>query len=125
MRRIRFRFGGSGVQLEAELLPTPTADAIWNALPIEGIVLTWGDEVYFEIPVTATREANARAVVEAGEIAYWPDGNAIAIGFGRTPISAPGEIRLASPCNIWAKAINDVLILKRVAAGTRVSVLAA
>jgi uncharacterized protein len=122
MRKIKFEFGL--LTFEAELLRTPTADAIWNRLPITGDVSRWGEEVYFEIPVAVKREPDARAVVEAGEIAYWPDGAAIAIGFGRTPISAPGEIRLASPCNIWAKAIGDVKRLASVSAGTRVAVSA-
>jgi hypothetical protein len=122
MRKISFDFGP--VTLEAQLLSTPTAEAIFAALPISSQVLTWGEEVYFETPVAMRREADARATVQAGEIAYWPDGNAIAIGFGRTPISAPGEIRLASPCNIWARALGDVRVLKSIAAGTRVTVSA-
>ncbi len=123
MRKIKFEFASA--VLEAELLDTPTADTIWKALPAGGEVLRWGEEVYFTIAVSCEREAGARALVEAGEIAYWPDGNAIAIGFGRTPISAPGEIRLASPCNIWAKALGDVRRLASVAAGSRVTVSAA
>ena len=122
MRKIKFDFGS--VAIEAEVLDTPTADAIWRALPMNGEALRWGDEVYFEVPVAAKREPEARAVVEAGEIAYWPDGNAIAIGFGPTPVSAASEIRLASPCNVWAKAIGDVRRLKSVPAGTRVAVSA-
>ena len=123
MRKIRFEFGL--VALDAELLQTPTADAIWNKLPIHAEVLRWGEEVYFEVPVAIKRDSGTRAIVERGEIAYWPDGNSIAIGFGRTPISAPGEIRLASPCNIWAKAIGDVKSLHPVLAGAPVTVSAA
>ena len=123
MRKIRFAFGS--VTLEAELLATPTAEAIWSQLPLQGRVARWGEEVYFEIPVAMKREPGARALVEAGEIAYWPDGNAIAIGFGRTPISGPGEIRLASPCNVWAKAIGEVSSLAAVPAGASVTVSAA
>lgn len=123
MREILIRAGT--VAIRARLLETPTADRIWKALPIYAQARTWGEEVYFSAPVSAGREAGARDVVQAGEIAFWPDGDAIAIGFGPTPVSRNGEIRLASPCNIWAVALDDVRQLKAVYAGERVAVMEA
>jgi uncharacterized protein len=120
MARIRFEF--ATLTLEADLLDTPTAKAIAAALPVTSSALTWGEEVYFDIPVRVTRENDARAVVIPGEIAYWPDGPAIAIGFGRTPISQDDETRLASPCNVFARALGDVKALAAVKAGTQVNV---
>jgi hypothetical protein len=120
MARVRFDFGE--VQIEAETLETPTAEKILTALPLEATAQTWGEEVYFGVGVSAAREEGARDVVELGEIAYWPDGEAIAIGFGRTPVSRGAEIRLASPVNVWAHAKDDVRKLNGVRAGTRIAV---
>src|SRR6195256_4246267 len=118
MARIRFDFGS--IALDAELLDTPTARAVAASLPLTASALTWGEEVYFEIPVEVAREAGARAVVTPGEIAYWPEGHCIALGFGRTPISQGDETRLASPCNIFAKALGDVKALAQVKAGATI-----
>jgi len=120
MARIRFYFGT--LTLDAELLDTPTAKAIAAILPLTSSVLTWGEEVYFDVAVDVKREPDARAVIVPGEIAYWPQGPAIAIGFGRTPISQGDETRLASPCNVFAKALGNVKTLGKVKTGSKVKV---
>jgi hypothetical protein len=120
MARIRFDFGD--LTLDADLLETPTAKAVAAALPISSSVLTWGEEVYFDVPLEVKREPDARAVIVPGEIAFWPQGPAIAIGFGRTPISKGNETRLASPCNVFAKALGDVKALAKVKTGAKVVV---
>ena len=120
MRKIMMTIGGIGIS--AELFDTPTADAIHQNLPFTSTAQTWGEEVYFSTPVSAAREADAKAVVEAGELAFWVEGDSIAIGFGPTPISEADEIRLAAPTNIWGRALDDVRALKGARSGDPVRV---
>lgn len=122
MRRIRIK--ANGVELEARLRNTPTADAIWATLPVSSKAQTWGDEVYFSVPVTVSLERDARQILKPGEIAFWVEGQAIAIGFGPTPISRAGEIRLVTRCNVWADAEGDVTALRAVRDGDAVTVSA-
>ena len=119
-RRVKMTIGG--VEIRAELLNTPTADAIYSNLPIESEARTWGEEVYFATPVQVIKESDAKDVVEAGELAFWVEGNSIAIGFGRTPVSRGDEIRLASKTNIWGRALDPVKTLKTVSDGDPISV---
>ena len=120
MARLKITIGT--VAITAELLDTPTARAIRRAAPFASTASTWGEEVYFETPVSTRREEDAKDVVSAGELAFWVEGSAIAIGFGPTPISDGDEIRLAAPTNIWAHALEDVAALKVVRNGDPVRV---
>jgi hypothetical protein len=111
------------VSFTATLRATPTAKALADACPIEGKANTWGEEVYFGANLDVAAESDQRAVVEAGEIAYWLEGSAIAIGYGPTPVSQGDEIRLAAPVNIFADADpEDVRKLKGSKGGEAVKV---
>ena len=98
----KIKIKSSNVEVTAELNGTKTASAIWDNLPIEGKANTWGEEIYFSVPVKVSPE-NPRVVVELGDLGYWPPGSAFCIFFGETPISSKGEIKPASPVNVFGK----------------------
>ena len=113
-RRIKITAGA--VAANAVLNETVTADMIWDALPIEASANTWGDEIYFGIPVSAGEEAG-QEVVDLGDLGYWPPGSAFCIFFGPTPMSRGDEIRPASPVTVVGKVRGDPTVFKQVSSG--------
>ncbi|MCK5134789.1 MAG: hypothetical protein KAR19_03305 [Bacteroidales bacterium] len=110
-------------QVEAELYDTPTGQAIYNALPLQRNVNTWGDEIYFEIPVKTTLEADAKSAMSVGDLAYWPNMPAFCIIFGPTPASTGDTPEAASPVNVIGKLSEvDLKNLRRVPDGENVTV---
>ena len=107
---------------EVVLFDSPTAFKIWNSLPLSSNVKTWGKEIYFHTDVVANKEPDAKSVIEFGEIAYWPAGKVIAIGFGKTPISQNDEIRLADDCNVWGKTNFDLKNLDNITEGKLIKI---
>jgi hypothetical protein len=107
------------ISASATLNDSRTARAVWDALPIEAAAQTWGDEVYFSIPVSLP-EDDAKAVVGLGDLGYWPPGRAFCIFFGPTPVSRGDECRPASPVNVFGRVDGDPKVFRTVRAGTRV-----
>jgi hypothetical protein len=101
---------------------TPTARALLKAVPFESSAQTWGEEVYFSTPVSAAREPGAKQVVEPGTACFWTDGDAIALPYGRTPISTDARPKLASPCNVLGRVEGDAKALAAVHAGDAIRV---
>jgi hypothetical protein len=112
------------VTMAAELNDSPTAHMIFQALPIQASFNTWGEEIYFPIPIQSELDDSARDVVELGDLGYWPPGKAFCIFYGQTPMSKPGEIRPASAVNIVGKIKGDPARLKQLK-GARAVVLEA
>ena len=110
---MRIRITVGEVALEAELNDTATAAKIGEALPIRTPFNTWGDEIYFSIPVDAELDDSAQEVVEIGDLGYWPPGNAFCIFFGLTPVSEPGKIMPASAVNVIGKVVGDATLFKQ------------
>lgn len=112
MNKIKIKFDQH--TYTAELNESPTAAAIWEQLPIENQVNTWGEEIYFEIPIEMPQEADAREILSVGELGYWPAGKAFCIFFGPTPISTDERPRAYSPVNILGRVLGDTHTLKSI-----------
>ena len=117
-RKIRITAGK--VVADAVLNDSPTATKVWEALPIEARGSTWGDEIYFSIPVDAAQEKGARDLVSVGELGYWPPGTAFCIFYGRTPASTDDRPRAASAVNIIGNVVGDATVFRTVSSGARV-----
>jgi hypothetical protein len=121
MQKIRITLEGFAVS--AELADTPTAAQIMEALPLEGSVNVWGEEIYFTIPVQADLEPEAREEVEEGDLGYWPSGPAFCIFFGPTPVSTGQKPRAYSPVNVFGRVLGHVKQFKSVQDGSNVRVI--
>ena len=121
MSKLRVRAGAT--TLEIALDATPTAAALLKSAPFESIAQTWGEEVYFEAPVSVALEAGARQTVEPGTVCYWVEGSSIALPYGRTPISGKdGKPKLVTACNVLGRIVGDLRQLAKVKSGDKVRV---
>lgn len=122
-KKIKIKAGN--VEADAVLNDSATARKIWEALPIEARTNTWGDEIYFAIPVKAPLEKSAQELVEVGDLGYWPAGNAFCIFFGPTPMSRGNEVRPASAVNLIGRVSGDARVFKKVPSGSKIRIEAA
>ena len=113
------------ISLKAELLDTPTGRKIAEALPLEGSANVWGDEIYFDIPLTIEQASDARQDVEVGDLAYWPAGPAFCIFFGPTPVSTGVQPRAYSPVNVFGRVLDNPQLLKSVSQGAGIKIIPA
>ena len=119
---MRLRIEAGKVHLTVDLLDTPTSKALLAATPFEARAQTWGEELYFTTPVSAKLEPDARQVVEPGTVCFWTEGDALALPYGRTPISTDERPKLANPCNVLGNVVGDPKVLGRIKAGEKISV---
>lgn len=111
------RIAWSDGAINVELRDTPTVKALLAALPCRASASTWGEEVYFELPVKAALESDARQVVDPGTVCFWVEGSALALPYGRTPVSKGNESRLVTRCNVVGKVVGDVRQLRGIRDG--------
>ena len=119
---MKLRISAADVVFGVDLKNTPTAKAVFNAAPFESRASTWGEEVYFATPVSAQLEPDARQIVEPGTVCFWTEGNALALPYGRTPISTDERPKLASRCNVLGRIEGNAGDLAKIRAGDRISV---
>jgi hypothetical protein len=118
----RIRIAWSSGEVIADLLETPSTKQLLSALPVASHAQTWGEEVYFQLPVRAALEPDARQVVGPGTVCFWVDGGSLALPYGRTPVSQGDECRLVTPCNVLGKITGDPQELRKVKAGESIRV---
>ena len=109
------------LRFQIEMLETPTSRILLEALPFESRAQTWGEEVYFTTPVSAKLEKDACQIVDPGTVCFWTEGDAIALPFGRTPISSDERPKLASRCNVLGKIVGDPRRLAAVKSGEKIT----
>ena len=119
---MRIRVSWSSDELTAELADTQTTSALKDALPVEARANTWGEEVYFRLPVSVGLDDDAQQVVEPGTVCFWVDGDALALPYGPTPMSHGDECRLASACNVLGSFEGDPRRLASIERGERIRV---
>ena len=123
---MKLRINAGETSFVVALDETPTAKALSEVLPFDSVAQTWGEEVYFEAPLSADLEPDARQVVEPGTACFWVEGSSVALPFGRTPISGKdGKPKLAARCNVLGRIVGDPRLLAKVKSGDRIRVEAA
>jgi len=119
---MKIKIQADDVELEATLLDNYTAKKICEILPIKSIVSTWGDEIYFEIPLHLDLDSSAKDIVKKGDLGYWPSGNCFCIFFGKTPASKGEEIRPASAVNVFGRITGNLEALKTINDGETITI---
>ena len=119
---MKLRLEAGSLRIEMDLLPTETAKALFAAAPFESRAQTWGEEVYFTTPVSAKLEPDARQVVDPGTVCFWTQGDALALPYGRTPLSTDARPKLANPCNVVGKLAGDPKDLASIRSGENIRV---
>jgi len=121
MSYARIRIAWPKGEASAILEDTPNARALVSALPVNAKAQTWGEEVYFELPVRAKLEAGAQQVVPAGSVCFWVEGSSLALPWGRTPVSQGDESRLVTRCNVLGAIDGDPRRLASVRSGDAIT----
>ena len=119
---MNLRIEAGKVVLRVELRDTPTSRALLAVLPFESRAQTWGEEVYFTTPVSAKLEPDARQIVEPGTVCFWTEGDALALPWGRTPISTDERPKLASRCNVLGRIDGNAAVLQKIRSGEKITV---
>jgi hypothetical protein len=119
---MKLRISAAGASFEVVLRETATAKVVFDAAPFEARAQTWGEEVYFTTPVSAKLEPDARQIVEPGTVCFWTEGGALALPYGRTPLSTDERPKLASRCNVLGRMEGDPRELAKIRSGEKISV---